>query len=259
MVRHRPPARRRRRAPGRPAPRGDPAAPSPARGLRCAPRPLGSRLPCLLRPFPPAPPLRESRGGGAEPGLVGSPGVWGAERPAVPWPGRARGEALGGGGEGTATAPLLPGRRLHCVWPGPGRGSGCGGSPAPQGEGLCRAPLRRRRQRQRQRQRHRGSRGLLGAGVRLWLHPLRASRPLEERMCPPRGARSPPGWGPGRGGARGGEYGSATCSHFMKCGAAHLPALEPVVYVLGVGGVIALLRQLERTLVIFFFKRQFVK
>lgn len=75
---------------------------------------------------------------------------------------------------------------------------------------------------------------------------------------------SPPGapgtaglGGPGRGGG-GGEYGSATCSNFRKGGETDWLAFEHIFYVLGVGGVVALLRQLKKPLVIFK-KKQFVK
>lgn len=49
------------------------------------------------------------------------------------------------------------------------------------------------------------------------------------------------GQGAGGGGA---EYGSATCSHFIKLGADLLP-FERIFHLLGARGVIALLRQLK--------------
>lgn len=49
----------------------------------------------------------------------------------------------------------------------------------------------------------------------------------------------------GQGGRRGAEYGSATCSHFIKLGEADLLPFERIFHLLGVREVIALLRQLK--------------
>lgn len=121
-------------APARPAARGRTAA----RGLRAARPP-----PCA--PSRPAPPLRERRGGGAPPGLVGSPGELGARAAASGAPGRAgrgRGRRWAGGGGATARGRPVP-SPPHCVWPGTGhrvRGSGCGGCPPAPQPGLLPPP-----------------------------------------------------------------------------------------------------------------------
>lgn len=51
--------------------------------------------------------------------------------------------------------------------------------------------------------------------------------------------------GLGRGGGGGREYGSATCSHFIKLGETDLLPFEHMFNLLGMGGVIALLCQLK--------------
>lgn len=123
MVRHcgRPPAlpaggRRCRAPPPRPpsVPRR-PCSPEP-RPAASVPLPGGGSPACLSLPPSPLParaqPLRESRGGGAEPGLVGSPGEFGARGAApVPLAGARRGWGRRwgggrGGGNGLAPAPL---------------------------------------------------------------------------------------------------------------------------------------------------------
>lgn len=117
----------------RPGAAAHPPARSPARRDLAAPSPgpprsalRFSELPRLPpSPLPArAPPLRERRGGGAEPGLVGSPGDFGARaRPPDPSRPGAVGEALGRGREREGgNGPVRPGplARLHCVWPGPG-------------------------------------------------------------------------------------------------------------------------------------------
>lgn len=138
MVRHcgRPPRRLGAGAAAHPRPSAlRPAATPPPRASACGLRPGPRRgsPPCLSLPPSPlparAPPLRESRGGGAEPGLVGSPGEFGT-RGAAPgdsrWARRGGSRRWGGGrGWGNGQVPARPPRRLHCVWPGTGvRGSG---------------------------------------------------------------------------------------------------------------------------------------
>lgn len=116
-----------------------------ARGLRPAPR-QGSppRLSLPPSPLPArAPPLRESRGGGAEPGLVGSPGEFRARGAAPsaprPGPGAARGGVGAGGGDG-ATALPLPGPLAGSIVSGGGPGSGVPAEEPPPRPGAGASP-----------------------------------------------------------------------------------------------------------------------
>lgn len=127
MVRHcgRPPRRLGAGAAAHPRPSAlRPAATPPPRASACGLRPAPRRgsPPCLSLPPSPlparAPPLRESRGGGAEPGLVGSPGEFGTR-------GAAPGDSLG------------PTRREQALGRGEGMGQRPGPCPAPTPAPLC--------------------------------------------------------------------------------------------------------------------------
>lgn len=103
---------------------------------------------------------------------------------------------------------------------------------------------------------------MIGAGYQpfSFLHHLEASHALENEFhwpigggytSPLRTRETAELGGPGTGDrGRGGEYGSATCSHFIKLGETDLLPFEHIFYLIGVGGVIVLLHQLKRPFVI---------